>query len=126
MITGKCLTCQSEFTKTFRDIIQRGGPYCKKCTQNRQKDKTKEKNNPKTIYKKLSENNIFQKNKDGRYYYGEENFQTQKILYMHEKLTEKWEKEYEEKKIELGIINMWHHILSCNQDFFLSIFFAIL
>ena len=111
LISGKCVTCKFEFVKTFRDIVERGGPYCKECTKNRQKDKTKEtknKNNPCLEHEKLSSLEIFNKTKDGRYNYGEDNFEQQKMKYVHDKLIEKWQKEYEDKKINIGSVEMWH------------------
>jgi len=42
-ITGKCLTCKTEFTKTFRNLL-RSSAYCKSCTTERKINKTKKTN----------------------------------------------------------------------------------
>ena len=76
LITGKCLLCcQDNFTKTFYDVVDKGGPFCKECTKKSQNNNQKKEEI--IVKKKLSSLEIFNKTKDGRYKYGEINFETQ-------------------------------------------------
>lgn len=43
-LTGQCITCRKEYTKTFQNIVRYGGPYCTSCTKQNSKTKREETN----------------------------------------------------------------------------------